>query len=235
MVDGSTAMYFPMRRGASLPMTVLALALVAWIVTGSSAFAKGGGGGGGHGGGGHSGSHGGGYHGGGGGYHGGGDHQGGGYNNGYYPGFYSGFYGNLGYGYGSGYTYPYDSYGTTDPNDSYPAYGYGNSAIVATPATAGVPFVYRGPAQGRYLGIDEQAVTDSAGTGMKVMRVYQGSAAQQAGLEPGDVILSANGYVTQQHGHLAWIITTVPPSDELRLTVHKASNSAIRAVNVNLP
>ena len=32
----------PMRRGARLPLTVLALALAAWIVTGPSAFAHGG-------------------------------------------------------------------------------------------------------------------------------------------------------------------------------------------------
>ena len=65
----------PLRRGARLPLTLLALALAAWIVTGPSAFAKGGGGGG-HGGGGGGGGHGGGGHSGGsghsGGYHGGG-------------------------------------------------------------------------------------------------------------------------------------------------------------------
>ena len=78
----------PMRRGARLPLTLLGLALAAWIATGPSAFARGGGGGGAtavaaedtaaavhHGGGGH----------GGGGHHGGGGYHGGGY---YYPNFY---------------------------------------------------------------------------------------------------------------------------------------------------
>ena len=213
-------------------MTVLALALASWVVSGPSAFAHGGGGGGGgghggggggHGGGGHSGGghSGGGYHSGGsyhggGGYHGGGvyHHGGNGYYGGYYPYYFgSGYYGGLGYGYGygygSGYNDPYYSYGPTYSGYSYPAYDYAASGAPALTAATGV--TYPGPAQGRYLGIDEQPVNDSAGPGMKVVQVYPGSAAQQAGLEPGDVVLSANGYVTQQPGHLAWIISTVAP------------------------
>ena len=42
------------------------------------------------------------------------------------------------------------------------------------------------------------------------MRGLSRSPAEQAGLQPGDVILSANGYLTQQSGNLAWIIATVP-------------------------
>ena len=70
---------------------------------------------------------------------------------------------------------------------------------------------------------------------MKVVSVYPGSPAEQAGLEAGDVILSANGYVTQQQGHLAWIISTVPPGGVLQLTVHKLSDGAIHVVNAILP
>jgi PDZ domain len=222
-------MFSPMRRGARLPLTVLALALAAWIVTGSWAFAHGGGGGGGggghggggggHGGGGHSG----GGHYGGGGYHGGGNHHGG-YYGGYYPGFYfgSGFYGYPGYGYGYGYGtgsgYPYYNSG------SYPAYTYDNSVYAAAL-----------PSQGRYLGIDEQAVADSAGPGMQVIRVYPGSPAAQAGLQPGDVILSANGYLTQQHGNLTWIISTVPANGVLQMNVHKVSDGAVHSVSAQLP
>ena len=192
------------------------------------------GGGGGHGGSGHSGGYHSGGHGGGGYHHGGYYHGGNGYYNGYYPGFYygSGYYGNLGYGYGygSGFTYPYYNYGTNGTGYAYPGYGYGYSS-----GAAAAPMTYAAPAQGRYLGIDEQPVTDPAGPGMKVVQVYPGSAAQQAGLQPGDVILSANGYVTQQHGNLAWIISTVPPNGTLALTVHRASDGAIHVLSANLP
>ena len=224
-------MFTPMRRGARLPMTVLALALATWIVTGSSAIAKGGhgGGGGGHGGGGHGGGHGGhgGGHWGGGGYHHGGHyyHRGYGYgygfNGGYYwPNYYygSGYYGYPGYGYGYGYNYPSYNYGYSYPNTTY-----GYSASVADPS------------QGRYLGIDEQPVADASGRGMQVMRVYPGSAAEKAGLQVGDVILSANGYLTQDYGNLAWIIATVPSNGTLQMNVRTARDGATHVVSAQLP
>jgi hypothetical protein len=230
-------MFSPMRRGARLPLTVLALALAAWIVTGPSAFAKGGGGGGGHGGGGGGGHGGGSGHGGGGGrggggysgggYHGGGYHGGGynrggyGYNNGgYFPYFYGGgFYGS-GYGYGNSYPYYYNN-------------GYDNSQVYAPQAYASP--VYASPEQGRYLGIDEQPVADAAGRGMQVMQVYAGSAAQQAGLQVGDVIYSANGYNTQEYGNMAWIIATVPPNGALQMTVRTARDGAMHDVTATMP
>lgn len=70
---------------------------------------------------------------------------------------------------------------------------------------------------------------------MKVVRVYQGTPAAQAGLQPGDVILSANGYLTQQHGNLAWIISTVPPNGVLELNVHTASDGVMHSVSARLP
>ena len=214
-------MFSPMWRGAKLPATVVGLAFGVWIVTGAAAFVHGGGGGGGghggggHGGGGHAGGgHAGGGHHGGGAYHGGGGYyqNGYGYYGGFYPGFYfgSGYYGypdyGYGYGYGTGYSYPYDNSGYVD---SYP------TSTVANP-------VFAVPAPGRYLGIDEQAVSDPGGQGMKVVQVYPGSPAEQAGLQPGDVIMSANGYLMQQSGNLAWIIATVPPNGALQLNVRTA-------------
>ena len=243
-------MFSPMRRGARLPMTVLGLALAAWIVTGPTAFAHGGGGGGGggghggggggHGGGGHGGgSHGGGGHSGGGGYHHGGSyyHGNGGYYGGYFPGYYggSGYYGFPGYGYGNGYGYGYGNgygYGT---GFNYPYSNSGYNYPYAGPSYDNSVYGASAPSQGRFLGIDEQAMADSAGPGMKVMRVYPGSPADQAGLQPGDVIQSANGYLTQQHGNLAWIISTVPPNGVLQMNVHTASDGAVHGVSARLP
>ena len=231
-----------MWRGARLPILILALLAAVSVLNGQSAFAHGGGGGGGgggHGGGGHGGGYSGGYHGGGG--YSGGSHRGGYYNNGYYTGFffgglggygyggygYGGYgYGGYGYGYGSSYPYYNNGYG-------YPYYGYDYSQGYG--ATAPSPAVYASPAQGRYLGIDEFPVTDASGSGMKVVQVYSGSAAQQAGLQVGDVIYSANGYTTQQYGNLAWIIATVPSNGVLQMTVRTARDGALHVINAQLP
>ena len=130
-----------------------------------------------------------------------------GYNRGYYGGY--GGYGYGGYGYGGygGYGYGYDPY----YYNAYPDYdsnsSYGNSG---------------GYYHGRLLGIDEEAFVDSCGRkGMKITKVYPGMASERAGLEIGDILISANEYLTVQSGNLAWIIQTVTPTDELRLNVRK--------------
>jgi hypothetical protein len=219
-------MFSPLRRGAGL--LSLALALAAWIVPGSSAFARGGGGG--HGGGGHGGGgHGGGHHSGG--HHSGGFHFGGHHGGRYYYGGYPG------YGYGYGYSYPYYNYGYGYPyyTYSYPGYTYSNPLPVAPGSTAVGSAGDAAPAQGRYLGIDEVAVVDSGGQGMRVMRVYPGTPAEKAGLQVGDVILSANGYLTQQHGHLAWIIANAGPDGVLQLNVRTARDGAEHVISARVP
>jgi PDZ domain len=213
-----------LRRGAKMPMTILALAVAAWSLTGQSAFAHGGGGGGGHGGGGH-----------GGGGHSGAHHSRGYYHgghHGYYPNYYfGGAYGGYGYGYGYGYNYPYYNYGY-----NYPYYSYNYPAnYYSAYGSAAAPSVYAAPTQGRFLGIDEQPVMDAAGNGMQVVRVYSGSAAEQAGLQAGDVIYSANGYLTQQHGNLAWIIGTVPSNGLLQMNVRTARDGTVRVVTARIP
>ena len=230
-------MFSRMRRDVWSPMAVLALVLAVWLVPAPSAFARGGGhgGGSGHGGGGHGGGghHSGGHHSGG--YHHGGYHRGGYYHGGYgYGGYgYTRYWPNLylnwggsygypgygyGYGFGSGYTYPYYGYGSV-----YPNYSYGDAPV------------YTARGQGRYLGIDEQAVVDSGGRGMQVMRVYPGSVAEQAGLQVGDVIHSANGYLTQEHGNLTWIIAQAGPNGVLQLNVRTARDGADHVISTRVP
>ena len=51
----------------------------------------------------------------------------------------------------------------------------------------------------------------------------------------GDVIYSANGYLTQQHGNLTWIIGTVPSNGELRMNVRTARDGAVHVVTARLP
>ena len=57
---------------------------------------------------------------------------------------------------------------------------------------------------------------------MRVDRVYARSPAERAGLEVGDVIHSANGYLTQIHGNLTWIINHAAPDGVLKLSVRRA-------------
>lgn len=194
-------------------MTIVGLALV-----GSPALAKGhGGGGGGHGGGGHGGGHsgghsGGGHHSGGSGHHSGGYvhhggggyvHHGGGYvhhgytnNRGYYGGYsyWPNFYFGSGY-YGNGY---YNN-----------GYYYGNGYGYSTPYSSNsyyAPTVYRTTyAAVPNIGVSEQAVTDADGQGVMIMAVTPGSAGARAGLQVGDVMHIANGYLIQQPGNLRWV------------------------------
>jgi S1-C subfamily serine protease len=66
------------------------------------------------------------------------------------------------------------------------------------------------------------AVFDGRLRGMQVTRVYPGSAAERAGLQVGDFIRSANGYATQVHGNLTWIISNLPANGVLQMSVRTA-------------
>jgi hypothetical protein len=221
-------MLTPSRLAARGAIAALALALA--IMPGAPALAHGGGGGG-HGGGGHGGGHSGGHHSGGhhsGGYHHGG-HYYGGHHYGYYGTYWPGYYGGYGYGYypgygyyGTGYSYPYDSYGY-----SYPTYNYAPGYVAQGPLAA--------PGPGRYLGIEEVAVVDGAGTGMQVVAIVPGSPAERAGLQVGDVIHSANGYLTQQHGNLTWIIANLPANGVLQMNVRGGRDGVDRIFSAQIP
>jgi len=221
-----------------------------------------GGGGGGHMGGG--GFHGGGFGWGHGGYMGGGFHHHGGFGyGGYYPGFFGFGYGYPGYGYGygypgyglgyygygSGYYYPDYTYGTGYgyPGSSYVVDSNGNSGYVAAPgsgytyssAYGTVPLQATTPAALSSfplpsLGIDEEKVSDATGSHIQVTRVHPGSPAERAGLKVGDTIVSANGYLTQEAGNLAWIINHHAPNGVVTLNIRKVANEQAATVNATL-
>jgi S1-C subfamily serine protease len=84
------------------------------------------------------------------------------------------------------------------------------------------------------LGIDEEAVSDGSGQAIRVANVLANSPAQRAGLQPGDLIRSANGYLTQTPGNLAWVINHQASNNTLNLTVRKASTAQDTNVSVQL-
>ncbi len=164
----------------------------------------------------------------------------GGYGLGYggYGGYSNPYYGGYGYGYG----YPYygyaSGYGYSSPyyTNGYAAPGVGvtySSAYVAPTGSAASAMM---PVHGRYLGIDEEPVTDAAGLrGMKVTNVYPGTAAQRAGLQVGDVIHAINGYLTEQRGNLAWIIANAAPNNQLRMNVKTAKDGKEHTITAQIP
>ncbi len=173
----------------------------------------------------------------------------GGYGLGYggYGGYGYPYYGGLGYPYSTGYGYGYGG---------YPYYGYSGGYGYGYPAysggyTSALPLTtyssaYVAPGGGtantamagqpRILGVDEEPTALASGRkGMKIMNVYPGTAAQAAGLKAGDVLLSANGYLTEQHGNLAWIIANATPSNQLRLIVLTAADNQEHTVTAMIP
>ena len=127
-----------------------------------------------------------------------------------------------GYGYGMGYPnygygYGYPSYGYGVASGAAPATGFGYSSAYVAPGTTGGQALANGR---RILGIDEEPVVLSDGRkAMKITNVYTGTGAANCGLQVGDVLISVNGYLTEQRGNLAWIIANATPGSELKMVV----------------
>ena len=164
-----------------------------------------------------------------------------------YPGY--GYDSYPGYSYGSGYYYPDYTYGTgyVYPGSSYVVDSNGNSGYVAAPgsgytyssAYGTVPLQATTPAAPSSfplpsLGIDEEKVSDATGSHIQVTRVHPGSPAERAGLKAGDTIVSANGYLTQDPGNLAWIINHHAPNGVVSLNIRKVANGQDATVNATL-
>jgi hypothetical protein len=132
-------------------------------------------------------------------------------------------YGGLGYG---GLAYGGLGYG------GYPAAGFGYSSAYVPPALDATGI---GTSQRRVLGIDEEPVDLADGKkGMKITKVYPGTAAEGAGLQVGDVLRSANGYLTEQRGNLAWILANATPDNTLKMKVQSAKDGKDKVVTATL-
>jgi len=74
----------------------------------------------------------------------------------------------------------------------------------------------------------------ATGSHIQVTRVHPGSPAERAGLQAGDTIVSANGYLTQDPGNLAWIINHHAPNGVVTLNIRKVANGQDATVNATL-
>ncbi len=178
-----------------------------------------------------------------------------GYGYGYgYPGYGYGDYGYgygayPGYGYGSSYYDPGYTYGTgyVYPGPSYIVNSNGNSGYVAAPgsgytyssAYGSVPLQAAAPAAPSSfllpsLGIDEKKMSDATGSHIQVARIHPGSPAERAGLQAGDTILSANGYLTRAPGNLAWIINHHSPNGTVILNVRQVASGESTTITATL-
>jgi hypothetical protein len=114
--------------------------------------------------------------------------------------------------------------------------GRAGSANAPTNTVTAPPGRLGDAAAARSLGIDAEPVVEPRGErGLKVTKVSDGSGAEKAGLHDGDVIRSVNGYLTEQPGHLAWIVANAAPDNVLKMVVRTASDGEVRTITATLP
>jgi len=92
------------------------------------------------------------------------------------------------------------------------------------------------PVARQFLGIEAEPVVDAGGVrGMKITKIYPGSAAERTGLHEGDVIHAINDYVTQQPGNLEWIYVNAAPNNVLKMNVRSASDGKEQNITAQFP
>ena len=86
------------------------------------------------------------------------------------------------------------------------------------------------------LGVDTDAIVDAGSArGIKVTRLQPGGVGDKAGLKVGDVIRSANGFLTERPGHLSWVVDNATPGGLIHLNVLSASDGEVRSITARRP
>lgn len=91
------------------------------------------------------------------------------------------------------------------------------------------------PGAGHALGIKVVPLAERGARGIRITEVRPASVAEDAGLHVGDVIRQINGHLTEQPGHLVWIMANAAPGNVLNMTVLSAADGKVRTVKVSLP
>jgi 2-alkenal reductase len=113
------------------------------------------------------------------------------------------------------------------------AEGLGFAIPVDTVKTVSAQLIQNGRVERPFLGVSARAINRSLAayydlrdqngnpleTGMLIVEVVQGSAADQAGLQPGDVILKVNDFDLGEDHPLTNVLTNFKPGDTVTLTM----------------
>ena len=92
------------------------------------------------------------------------------------------------------------------------------------------------PAQDANLGFATMPVGEVNGPrGLRVTSLVPETVAANAGLRPGDIIVSANGYRTEQAGNLAWIMAHAMGDHTLTMNVLQPKDGKEHTIRVELP
>ncbi len=119
-------------------------------------------------------------------------------------------------------------------NPPAPPPGAGPTTFRPTGVDVGVPA--RPVDEGGNLGMQAHPVVLADGSrGMKIKNLLPETIAANSGLHTGDVILSINGYHTEQSGNLAWIMANAMSNNTLNLNVLQAKDGKEHTVTLQLP
>ncbi|MGP0067843.1 MAG: PDZ domain-containing protein [Isosphaeraceae bacterium] len=130
-----------------------------------------------------------------------------------------------------------------------PPGGYGPGAVrpVNPPAPptppAGGPTTFHPPGEparsstpAGNLGFEQEAVVQADGSrALKITSLVPETIAANAGLHSGDIILSINGYRTEQAGNLTWIMNHAVSNNALMMNVINAKDGKEHTVTLRLP
>jgi hypothetical protein len=119
-------------------------------------------------------------------------------------------------------------------NPPAPSSGVGPTTFRSPGADDGVPA--RRVNEGGALGMQSEPIVLADGSRvLKITGILPETVVANAGLHTGDMIVSINGYHTEQSGNLIWIMKHAMTNNTLAMNVREAKSGQERTVTVQLP
>jgi putative serine protease PepD len=115
------------------------------------------------------------------------------------------------------------------------AEGIGFATPIEVARNVAEQIIEKGKVTRALLGVIGDTVIDpntGRDSGVKVTRVTPGSAAADAGIEPGDVIVDANGKPIQSFANLKVLIRALEPGDEISLTTERGGKRTVANITL---